>query len=234
MICNSLSFIFINSLSFIFINYSLKGWAKLLYCPRRDKLLALQESPRNIQELCPQDYILQIYPQNLLILPTITTWKTQKYTNNETKLKEWRLCCPTKASSAHLRQLRSDAHTPLTAHRGFGCQQRWFKKKKPAKHMGLHCTSISYQPDLALRTTCSKSPPEHKGSVFLHESLAAPLDLKTRNTQTLGCIAFREATVDKCITQHHARNIHKLYFAEKAEIANFAMQGEGGYTPMEN
>lgn len=37
-------------------------------------------------------------------------------------------------------------------------------------------TSASYQLDPARHTTCSKSPPKYTGNVYLHESLATPLD----------------------------------------------------------
>lgn len=137
-----------------------------------------------------------------------------------------------------IRLLIIDAHTPsLYTLLKVYCQQRWFKEKKPAKHT-VHlygftfcCTSISYQPDLALRTTCSKSPPVHMGSVFLHESLAAPLDLKTRNTETV-LHFLREATVDMYNKSphvyHYGIKIHKLYFSEeKAEMQKSAIPGEG-------
>lgn len=105
------------------------------------------------------------------------TWKQQQ--RDKTEGMNALLSTPAQNKQAvhiYLRQLRS------AAHRGDGSKGR----KAASTGCTGGCAAISYQPDPALRTTCSTSPPGHRGSASLHGSLAAPLDLKTRNNTDTG------------------------------------------------
>lgn len=131
MICNSLSH----------SNYSLKGWAKLLHCPEEGQTLPLQVIHKYSGAVPTGLHFTNISPKPVHFNHLENM---KKYINNETKPREWRLCCPTqheKSKQCTFKTAEKWCTHPLTAHSPtgvfFGCQQRWFKKEKTCQAHGF-------------------------------------------------------------------------------------------------